>query len=406
MKLFQQMLVASASLGLITPMAAQASDVLNLDGMNDYNRSKSSSSKKYFDSKSFDNVVNDDLATLKSSEQGLAATQYDFEAGGFSETTTASFSADFAIGDAGTTIGQDPVQAVYGFQIDLNTSFTGEDSLDISIDAGNGGNGLSELDLNEGNSTDDVLAVDGVAYTFPLAGATVFVGDNMDGSTLYNTACVYGGPTNNLDDCGNGNSAMAGGAGTAAGASYEFGEGFAVALGYTGDGSSSNGLMTSEGNDTFGGQLSYTADSYGASFTYANTENYSSTHDRNFYGLNGYWTPDETGFIPSVSVGYEIGDAQGLAETSQWFVGLQWDEAGPGTFGAALGTIGASTDKFPHLASTAGGDPQLLMYEAFYSYEINDGMTITPLIYVKEKEPANKASDEETGIMVKTSFSF
>lgn len=34
------MLVATASLGLIAPIAAQASDVINLKGMNDYNRSK------------------------------------------------------------------------------------------------------------------------------------------------------------------------------------------------------------------------------------------------------------------------------------------------------------------------------------------------------------------------------
>ena len=45
-----------------------------------------------------------------------------------------------------------------------------------------------------------------------------------------------------------------------------------------------------------------------------------------------------------------------------------------------------------------------MMYEAYYSYEVNDGMTITPLIYVKE---GTSASDEdETGLMVKTSFSF
>ena len=124
--------------------------------------------------------------------------------------------------------------------------------------------------------------------------------------------------------------------------------------------------------------------------------------DRNYYAFNGYWTPSETGAIPSVSVGYEIGDAQGLVETSQWFIGLQWDEAGPGTAGVALGTIGASADNSntnsPHY------DPELLMYEAFYSYEINDGMTITPLVYVKETDRTN--SDDLTGIMVKTSFSF
>ena len=44
------------------------------------------------------------------------------------------------------------------------------------------------------------------------------------------------------------------------------------------------------------------------------------------------------------------------------------------------------------------------MYEAFYSYPINDGMTITPLLYVKENAADN--TDDETGIMTKLSFSF
>ena len=36
MKLFQQMLVAGATLGLIAPFAVQASDVVNLEEMNSY----------------------------------------------------------------------------------------------------------------------------------------------------------------------------------------------------------------------------------------------------------------------------------------------------------------------------------------------------------------------------------
>ena len=44
------------------------------------------------------------------------------------------------------------------------------------------------------------------------------------------------------------------------------------------------------------------------------------------------------------------------------------------------------------------------MYEAYYTYDVNDGMTVTPLIYAKE---ASSSTDvDETGIMVKTSFSF
>ena len=388
MKLFKSLLVAPAALGLLSPIAVTANEI-NLTDVSDYSSNAEVSSISDFDPAK-------ELAATNSRVDGLEARFNNFEAGSFSETTTASFSADFAVGSEDGTNAGDSVMGIYGFQIDLNTSFTGEDSLDISIDAGNGGNGLSELDLNEGGGGDDVLTVDGVAYTFPVLDATVFVGDNMDGSTLYNTACVYGGPSNNLDDCGNGSSAMAGGEGTAAGASYEFGDGFAVAVGYTGAGSSTAGLMTKEGADTYGGQLSYTADSYGASITYAAVEGADSTNDdRNYYGLNGYWTPSETGFVPSISVGYEVGEAQGKSDTTQWFVGLQWDEAGPGTFGTAVGTIGASVDDVY--------DPEFLMYEAFYSYEINDGMTVTPLIYTKETA---SGSEDLTGIMVKTSFSF
>ena len=46
-----------------------------------------------------------------------------------------------------------------------------------------------------------------------------------------------------------------------------------------------------------------------------------------------------------------------------------------------------------------------MMYEAYYFItQVNDGMTITPLIYIKEKSSA--VIPDETGIMVKTSFSF
>ena len=378
MKLFKSLLVAPATLGLLAPMSATANQI-NLAGVSAYSSSEEIQNISEFNAAK-------EIAVTNSRVDGLEAKFNNFEAGAFSETTTASFSADFAIGAEDGTDAGDSVQAYYGFQIDLNTSFTGEDSLDVSIDAGNGG--AYEFDLN---STSDALKVDGIAYTFPLGDkTTVFVGDEMDGSTLYSTACVYGGPSNNLDDCGNGSSAMGVGLGTAAGASYDIGNGFTAAIGYTGNGSGTEGLLTKEGYDVYGGQLSYAADSYGASITYANVEG---TDDTTFWGLNGYWTPSESGSIPSVSVGYEMGDPETAKDSTQWFVGLQWDEAGPGTFGTAVGTIGSVTD----------GDPEYLMYEAFYTYEVNDGMSITPLIYVKETAAS---SDDLTGVMVKSSFSF
>ena len=96
MKLFQQMLVAGATLSLIAPIAAQASDVVNLEEMSSYSRSKKSSSR--LDSKTFINEVSEDIANLKGRVDGLEAQQNNFEAGAFSSTTSMDGKAAFWIG--------------------------------------------------------------------------------------------------------------------------------------------------------------------------------------------------------------------------------------------------------------------------------------------------------------------
>ena len=64
---------------------------------------------------------------------------------------------------------------------------------------------------------------------------------------------------------------------------------------------------------------------------------------------------------------------------------------------------GATTDTNP---DAVGGDGALLMYEAFYSYALNDGVTITPLVYFKEAPKTYTGDDDLIGLMLKTSFSF
>ena len=367
MKLFKSLLVAPAALGLLAPMSATANEVT----INDFNAAE-------------------EIAVTNSRVDGLEARFNNLEAGSFSDTTTASFSADMAIGAVDGDATGEAVNAVYGFQIDLNTSFTGEDSFDVSIDAGSNQASLDQLDLNGG---DDSLTVDGISYTFPLGDkTTVFVGDSVDGSSLYNTACVYGGQTVNLDDCGASMSVMANSlAGkTAAGASYDFGNGFTAAIGYEGQGSvSGGGIFTDEGTDVYGGQVTYTGDNYGVSVTYSDTEG---TNDTAYTAINAYYTPDSAGSLPSISGGYETGSVEGGTDTEQWFVGLQWDEVGAGTLGVALATDG-------HQAENAS---DLYVYEAFYSYPMNDGMTITPIVFIREAS----STVDETGIALKTSFSF
>ena len=386
MKLFKSLLIVPAALGLLAPMSATANE-LNLAEVSGYSSSE--------DVQNISEFYPKELAVTNSRVDGLETRISEIEAGSFSETTTASFSADFYLGavDGGTTATNDPVQATYGFQIDLNTSFTGEDSLDISLDAGNSAATTASVLEFDGNQTGDSLDVDGVSYTFPLGGATVFVADNGDASVLFTTACTYGGPTNTLDDCGNVNAGPTSG-GVAAGASYDFNNGFTAAVGYQAtNGEESSGIMTEESTDSTAINGSYTGSNYGVSITYATVED--GTEEDTFTAFNGFYSPEGEG-LPSISIGYEIGEDGNVTtedEITSFFVGLQWDEIGPGSAGLALGH-----------SNTAESSDEEYMYEAYYSYPVNDSMTITPVVYVKES--ATSGQDDATGVLVKTSFSF
>ena len=391
MKLFKSLLVAPAALGLMSPLAANASEV-NLNDISNYSDVDSIEFAN-----SFGKSDSNKTQLLAGGEGLVDSHSHD---GGFSQTTTASFSADFYLGgvDGGTTATNDPFMATYGFQIDLNTSFTGEDSLDISLDAGNTSTTTTSVAEFDGNATGDKLMVDGVMYTFPIGTATAFVGDNTDGSALFTTACTYGGPTNTLDDCGNVNAGITNG-GVAAGASYDFGNGFTAAVGYAGA-TEDTGIMTEETLDAYGLNAAYTGDNYGLSATYGVIESTTGDpavlddNEDSYLALNAYYTPE--GNLPSVSIGYEIGDdgsKTSLEEITSFFLGLQWDEVGPGSAGLAMGHSG-----------TVEGTEEEYMYEAYYSYPVNDGMTITPVVYIKES--ATSGQDDATGVLVKTSFSF
>ena len=83
-----------------------------------------------------------------------------------------------------------------------------------------------------------------------------------------------------------------------------------------------------------------------------------------------------------------------IRDRSNFFVGLTFPEVGSGEFGLAMGTR----------VNTVEDTDAQYQYEAFYDYPLNDGMTITPVIFVKDFSAAG--TDDTTGVMVKTSFSF
>ena len=131
MKLFKSLLIAPATLGLLAPMSANATEV-NLNEISNYSD---------VESIDFANSFNNDeskINPLLAGGEGLVDDHS--HDGGFSETTAASFSANFYLGATDTDDGSsstddfdDTLMGGYDFQIGLTTSFTGEYSLAVTI---------------------------------------------------------------------------------------------------------------------------------------------------------------------------------------------------------------------------------------------------------------------------------
>jgi len=366
MKLFKSLLVAPATLGLLAPLSVTANE-LNLNDVSGYSSSEEIQNISEFNAA-------EELAVTNSRVDGLEARFNNLEAGSFSETTTASFGVDMLVGavDGATS---EAASFDYQMGIGLETSFTGEDSLSATIDIGNAGSAVGGADGLNFDSTSDVLTLDGLTYTFPVGGATVMVGDNTDISGVYSGACAYSAFTDYMGNCGTGNSVGVGGNGVTAAMSYAFDSGFSLAGGIS---STPTSILTEEGSDTFGIEAAYTADSYGVAVAYADAES------TTYWGINGMYAFD----FATLSAGLESQDDG--TEATGFFVGLSFADVGAGSLDVGMGTTGNFAD----------ADTEYYVYEASYAYPVNDGMTITPGVFIKE------GTTDQTGFAVKTSFSF
>jgi hypothetical protein len=323
----------------------------------------------------------EEIAVTNSRVDGLEARFNNLEAGSFSETTTASFGVDFLVGAVDSAGSNEKATFDYQMGIGLETSFTGEDALSATIDIGNAASVVGGSDGLNFDSTSDALVLDGLTYTFPLGGATVMVGDNTDVSAVYTGACAYSAFTDYMGNCGTGNSVGLGGKGVTAAMSYAFDSGFSLAGGVS---STPTGITTTL-DDAYGIEVAYTADSYGLAVAYSDIED-STNGDATFWGVNGMYAFD----FATLSAGVESEDPTSGSTKTGFFVGLSFPEVGAGTF-----DIGMATS-----ANYASSDPEYYTYEASYAYPVNDGMTITPGVFIKE------GTTDATGFAVKTSFSF
>jgi hypothetical protein len=407
MKLFKSLLVAPATLGLLAPVTAIASEV-NFNAISNY-----SDETIGIDIKSFTPSSNDSL--LLSGGEGLVnttdttdTTDYD---GGFSETTTMSGTVGFLIG--AESLDGDANEALmteYFFEIDLNTSFTGDDKLNIEFETGNhmdAGVGKDKEGIDWGSGNGDTLKVTDLNYTFPLGGWTVAVGDSMDASKTWPNACAMNNMVDNLGDCGAANSVDLSGD-VSFSASKEFGDGWELGLGISADSGEAvdRGMFTKEGDDMYGVALGYETETYGFTVAYSMKEKTNldtggtaeewdaadTQTDSTYYGLVGYYSPES---VPvTFSGGVELTDVEGTdTDKTQWTVGVS-TELGEGTLSANIGTNGAIADNVA----------EEMAYDLSYEYPINDSTSITPFVYIVEESAAN--TDDAVGLGTFVSFSF
>ena len=174
---------------------------------------------------------------------------------------------------------------------------------------------------------------------------------------------------------------------------------------------STKGFLQDESSDIITTQLAWVDDLYTIAFAYTsadngNTDGSADADDYSSYGINGtYKFSNDSAVLPSsLSGGYgwknpdNVDDSLDIEDGSTWLVSAMWNDAfrDGNNLGVAIGTAETHRDD--------SGYDNPLAWEAFYEMPINDSITITPAVFVIEKDGADV--DDVSGAMVKTTFNF
>ena len=431
MKLFQQLMVAGASLGLIAPIAAQASDIVNIEEMNSYARSEKKSSR--LDSKTFSSQVSEDIANLKGRLDGLEVRQNEFEAGSFSDTTTLDGKAVMFIGavDGADEIAEsETVQTGYTYTMNLNTSFTGDDNLYVRLKAGANGDVWDERSTYhiETKDTGDEFRVDKMWYTFPVGDQiTAFVGPRIENYYMYITPSIYKPGALKSFKLG-GNSNFGASTDVGFGFKYEADSGFGFAsnlVDKNADGAGATaGLLGDASVRKWDTQIAYTADRWHVSAFITDFQNWTShsynattlarqvATDGTGYSLRAYWMPEESGTaVPEISVGYDnksyedVTVAGEVTQADSYMVGLTWKDMilPDDRIGLAF-TQPLKATEFRE-GGAAPNEVEPFIWEAYYAFKPNDSMEIRPAIFGGTDVMADD-QDDLFGVLTTATFKF
>ncbi len=376
MELFQKLLIAPAALGFLAPLSASASEVT----MSDF-------------------AAAEELAVTSPRIEGLEAKLNNFEAGSFSETTTMSGSASFQIGAVDESAITEAVTATYSYDVDLNTSFTGDDNLYVGIETGDYSATAVDFALDSSGDGGDTLSVTSMYYQFPIGTYEIAVGPKLDSDDLMPTTTSaysdsfffgsqYGLASNYFASQGTGT-------GVAVAKTFDNGwntSGSVIATG----GSTAAGILTKEGIDVLTLSLGYDADNYGGGIVYQKSDSACTLVDEhvtqlcNDYSITtiidegyssttfgAYYSPGEE---TTLSVTSSVIDSSVSGATVDTIADFQFavdKKLGDGTLSASWKTF--PFYKVPDLNGTLiRGDDLGSFLEIYYTYNVNDSLTITP----------------------------
>jgi len=492
MKLFQQLLVAPAALGLMAPIAASAAE-LNINDVSDYSASSeevksisdfsdvyptdwaykalnnlrqrhgcavaspSGSMTRYeaaaLLNKCLETVVqvsdeeqslidefSAELAVIKGRVDGLDSGLDQFEAGVFSSTTKLSGKTTFVIGAVDSPEDQtdnDAVHFIYDTKIALDTSFNGDDLLKTVLRTGNGGAGSpfgsqrathtpanTSLEVVNSNLTADQLTLARNYYQFPVGDsftATIGAKVRQDDMLAVWPSSYPGDSVLDVLTYAGANDAYALALGAGAGMTWS-NDNWAASLLFVSTEATdarTGGVLTGSGDDDITAQVAYLGDNYTIAAVWTGSDggvgvDTANANDYEAFGLSGDWQIDsDSAFIPS-SVSGGMGwkspdnsdDSNDIEDETTWTLGFQWEDAfvDGNTLGVAVGSAEGHRDD--------SGYDNPLAYEIFYSMAVTDNITVTPALFIIEKNKPSDTSlnsdsfDDVIGALVKTTFRF
>jgi hypothetical protein len=375
-----------------------------------------------------------ELAVLKGRVDGLEAQVTTLEAQQFSTTTKLRGEANFVIGgvDDYQTKGGDATRTAFNYDLRLNldTSFTGADllrtrlrSANFSTDPFGSSSSLFKLDKADGTVSEvgNNVVIDRLYYSFPVfnGSTTITAGALVRNTEIAWVPSAYESKILDFFQVGGTPGVYNKAVGSGFGIQYGKKTGFVAGLNYVAQAGqdSARGEFDRSGALNTLAQIGYRGQNWGiaAGYRYGTEGTRVRTYNgldgasgalvpgqtSNGYALNAYWEPTQSGWAPSISLGYgwnTVSGTKSAATNSQsWMAGLQWDDVfvDGNTAGVAIGQ-----------APTGQDLEKSTLLEIFYKYQVSDNISITPAIFYASDNQRLAENSSNWGGVIQTTFKF